>query len=60
MDNKPSSCRHPLDVETGTMIIELKCWEGVEEQTVTIWTFITQAEGDELWGTYIRLDFWSI
>ena len=38
------------------MIIELKCWEGVEEQTVTIWTFITQAEGDELWGTYIRLD----
>ena len=36
----PSSCRHPLDVETGTMIIELKCWEGVEEETVTIWTFV--------------------
>ena len=22
------------------MIIELKCWEGVEEETVTIWTFL--------------------
>ena len=42
------------------MIIELKYWEGVEEQTVTIWTFIAQAEGDELWGTYIRLDSSSI
>jgi len=35
----PSSCRRPLDVETGTMFIELKCWEGVEEEMVTIWTF---------------------